>query len=95
MLPTSANLRVKAFYDNGIMTLQVMDRGPGFPPRKFLLSLTSSTGLKDQKPEAPDWVFQLQKDLLKLIREQLLLKTGKMEVQNLQSKYQLKYQLKK
>ncbi|MCX6333756.1 MAG: DUF4118 domain-containing protein, partial [Bacteroidia bacterium] len=28
----SINLRVKAFYDNGIMTLQVMDRGPGFPP---------------------------------------------------------------
>jgi len=28
---TSVNLRVKAFYDNGIMTLQVMDRGPGFP----------------------------------------------------------------
>ena len=28
----SKNLRVKAFYDNGIMTLQVMDRGPGFPP---------------------------------------------------------------
>jgi two-component system sensor histidine kinase KdpD len=28
----SINLRIKAFYDNGIMTLQVMDRGPGFPP---------------------------------------------------------------
>jgi two-component system, OmpR family, sensor histidine kinase KdpD len=28
----SINLRVKAFFDNGIMTLQVMDRGPGFPP---------------------------------------------------------------
>ena len=28
----SINLRVKAFYDNGILTLQVMDRGPGFPP---------------------------------------------------------------
>jgi len=27
----STNIRVKAFYDNGIMTLQVMDRGPGFP----------------------------------------------------------------
>jgi two-component system, OmpR family, sensor histidine kinase KdpD len=25
------NIRVKAFYDNGIMTLQVMDRGPGLP----------------------------------------------------------------
>jgi two-component system, OmpR family, sensor histidine kinase KdpD len=30
---TSTNLRVKAFYDKGIMTLQVMDRGPGFPSK--------------------------------------------------------------
>jgi two-component system, OmpR family, sensor histidine kinase KdpD len=34
---TSTNLRVKAFYDNGIMTLQVMDRGPGFPPKEISL----------------------------------------------------------
>jgi two-component system, OmpR family, sensor histidine kinase KdpD len=27
----STNIRVKVFYDNGIITLQVMDRGPGFP----------------------------------------------------------------
>jgi two-component system sensor histidine kinase KdpD len=33
----SANLRVKAFYDNGIMTLQVMDRGPGFPRKEISL----------------------------------------------------------
>jgi two-component system, OmpR family, sensor histidine kinase KdpD len=33
----STNLRIKAFYDNGIMTLQVMDRGPGFPPREISL----------------------------------------------------------
>jgi two-component system sensor histidine kinase KdpD len=26
----SINIRVKAFYDNGLLTLQVMDRGPGF-----------------------------------------------------------------
>jgi two-component system, OmpR family, sensor histidine kinase KdpD len=32
---TSINLRVKAFYDNGIMTLQVMDRGPGFPRKEI------------------------------------------------------------
>jgi two-component system sensor histidine kinase KdpD len=31
----SINLRVKAFFDNGIMTLQVMDRGPGFPPEEL------------------------------------------------------------
>jgi two-component system, OmpR family, sensor histidine kinase KdpD len=34
---SSTNLRVKAFYDNGIMTLQVMDRGPGFPPKEISL----------------------------------------------------------
>jgi two-component system sensor histidine kinase KdpD len=31
----SENIRVKAFYDNGIMTFQVMDRGPGFPEREI------------------------------------------------------------
>ena len=34
---TSINLRVKAFYDNGIMTIQVMDRGPGFPRNEISL----------------------------------------------------------
>jgi two-component system sensor histidine kinase KdpD len=34
---TSSNLRVKVFYDNGIMTLQVMDRGPGFPSGEISL----------------------------------------------------------
>ncbi|MBE3086910.1 MAG: sensor histidine kinase KdpD [Bacteroidetes bacterium] len=34
---TSINLRVKAFYDNGFMTLQVMDRGPGFPRKEISL----------------------------------------------------------
>jgi two-component system, OmpR family, sensor histidine kinase KdpD len=33
----SINLRVKAFYDNGILTLQVMDRGPGFPRKEISL----------------------------------------------------------
>ena len=33
----SINIRVKAFYDNGIMTLQVMDRGPGFPKNEISL----------------------------------------------------------
>jgi len=34
---TSTNLRIKAFYDNGMMTLQVMDRGPGFPTKEISL----------------------------------------------------------
>jgi two-component system sensor histidine kinase KdpD len=51
----SINLRVKAFYDNGILTLQVMDRGPGFPEKEISLifnkfyrvegSKTGGTGL--------------------------------------------------
>jgi two-component system sensor histidine kinase KdpD len=32
---TSTNLRVKTFYDNGLMTIQVMDRGPGFPANEI------------------------------------------------------------
>jgi two-component system, OmpR family, sensor histidine kinase KdpD len=33
----STNLRVKAFYDNGLLTIQVMDRGPGFPRKEISL----------------------------------------------------------
>jgi two-component system sensor histidine kinase KdpD len=33
----SENLRIKAFYDNGILTMQVMDRGPGFPSAEIAL----------------------------------------------------------
>jgi two-component system sensor histidine kinase KdpD len=33
----SVQLRIKAFYDNGILTLQVMDRGPGFPVKEISL----------------------------------------------------------
>jgi two-component system, OmpR family, sensor histidine kinase KdpD len=33
----STNLRVKTFYDNGILTIQVMDRGPGFPRKEIEL----------------------------------------------------------
>jgi two-component system sensor histidine kinase KdpD len=35
--PPSTNIRVKAFFDNGFMTLQVMDRGPGFPRNEISL----------------------------------------------------------
>jgi two-component system, OmpR family, sensor histidine kinase KdpD len=34
---TSTNLRVKAFYDNEMLTIQVMDRGPGFPANEISL----------------------------------------------------------
>jgi two-component system, OmpR family, sensor histidine kinase KdpD len=35
--PQSTNIRVKAFYDSGLMTIQVMDRGPGFPKKEIPL----------------------------------------------------------
>ena len=33
----STNMRVKAFYDSGVLTMQVMDRGPGFPRKEISL----------------------------------------------------------
>jgi two-component system sensor histidine kinase KdpD len=33
----SVQLRIKAFYDKGLLTLQVMDRGPGFPVKEISL----------------------------------------------------------
>lgn len=33
----SSNLRIKVFYDSGILTFQVMDRGPGFPSEEINL----------------------------------------------------------
>jgi two-component system sensor histidine kinase KdpD len=30
--PPATNIRVKAYYDHGHLHLEVMDRGPGFPP---------------------------------------------------------------
>ena len=33
----STNIRVKAFYDNGMLTIQIMDRGPGFPGKEIPL----------------------------------------------------------
>lgn len=47
--PESVNLRVKAFYDNGILTLQVMDRGPGFPEREISLIFNKFYRLEGSK----------------------------------------------
>lgn len=33
----SSNLRIKAFFDNGVLSLQVMDRGPGFSSKEISL----------------------------------------------------------
>jgi two-component system sensor histidine kinase KdpD len=45
----SINLRVKAFYDNGILTLQVMDRGPGFPEKEISLIFNKFYRVKGSK----------------------------------------------
>jgi two-component system, OmpR family, sensor histidine kinase KdpD len=34
--PAGTNIRVKFFFDNGYLTIQVMDRGKGFPPAELL-----------------------------------------------------------
>jgi two-component system, OmpR family, sensor histidine kinase KdpD len=33
--PSQTNIRIKAFYDSGIITFQIMDRGPGFPGKEI------------------------------------------------------------
>jgi two-component system, OmpR family, sensor histidine kinase KdpD len=33
--PAGTNIRIKFFYDNGNLTIQVMDRGKGFPPSEL------------------------------------------------------------
>ena len=33
--PEGTNIRLKIFYDNGFLTIQVMDRGTGFPPAEI------------------------------------------------------------
>jgi two-component system, OmpR family, sensor histidine kinase KdpD len=45
----SPSLRVKAFYDNGIVTLQVMDRGPGFPQKEISLIFNKFYRLEGSK----------------------------------------------
>ena len=89
---TSTNLRIKAFYDNGILTLQVMDRGPGFPAKEISLIFNKFYRVEGSKSGRYQIrVYRSLKDLLKLIREQLLLKTDRMEEQNLLLEYQLKF----
>ncbi len=45
----SSNLRLKAFYEDGILTLQVMDRGPGFPEREIALIFNKFYRLEGSK----------------------------------------------
>jgi len=45
----STNIRVKAFYDNRMLTLQVMDRGPGFPKKEISLIFNKFYRLQGSK----------------------------------------------
>lgn len=45
----STNIRVKAFYDNGMLALQVMDRGPGFPRKEISLIFNKFYRLEGSK----------------------------------------------
>ncbi|MGD0582550.1 MAG: sensor histidine kinase KdpD [Bacteroidales bacterium] len=47
--PPSTNIRFKAFLDNGILTLQVMDRGPGFPSKEISLIFNKFYRLEGSK----------------------------------------------
>jgi two-component system sensor histidine kinase KdpD len=47
--PPSTRIRVKAFYDNGMLTLQVMDRGPGFPRKEISLVFNKFYRLEGSK----------------------------------------------
>jgi two-component system sensor histidine kinase KdpD len=45
----STNIRVKAFYDNEMLTLQIMDRGPGFPRKEISLIFNKFYRLEGSK----------------------------------------------
>lgn len=47
--PTGSRIRLKMFYDNGILTIQVMDRGTGFPPAELLSIFNKFYRGKDAK----------------------------------------------
>jgi len=46
----STNIRIKAFYDNGIMNIHVMDRGPGFPRNEISLIFNKFYRVEGSKP---------------------------------------------
>jgi two-component system, OmpR family, sensor histidine kinase KdpD len=46
---SSTNIRVKAFYDNNMLTIQIMDRGPGFPKKEMPLIFNKFYRLEGSK----------------------------------------------
>ncbi|MCX6249155.1 MAG: sensor histidine kinase KdpD [Bacteroidetes bacterium] len=47
--PTGTNIRLKFFYDSGSLTIQLMDRGKGFPPSELTLVFNKFYRGKDAK----------------------------------------------
>jgi two-component system, OmpR family, sensor histidine kinase KdpD len=47
--PAETTIRLKFFYDNGFLTIQVMDRGKGFPPNELYLVFNKFYRGKDSK----------------------------------------------
>lgn len=48
--PVASIIRLKFFYDNGFLTIQVMDRGPGFPESELSSVFNKFYRGKDAKP---------------------------------------------
>lgn len=47
--PAGNQIRIKFFLDNSLLTIQVMDRGPGFSATEFMRYSTSSIAVKKQR----------------------------------------------
>jgi two-component system sensor histidine kinase KdpD len=48
--PPESNIRIKIFYDNGHMTIQVMDRGPGIPGKEISFIFNKFYRVEGSKP---------------------------------------------
>jgi len=48
--PPSTNIRLKSYYDNGMVYFQVMDRGPGFPKDEISLIFNKFYRVEGSKP---------------------------------------------
>ena len=59
--PAGSRIRLKIFYDNGFLNIQVMDRGPGFSPSELNFVFDKFYRGKDSKPVEQVWAFQLSK----------------------------------
>ncbi len=56
--PPSTSIRIKAFYDNGMLNMEVMDRGPGFPENDLPLVFNKFYRVEGSKPGAQALDYQ-------------------------------------